>query len=143
MRRIVSIVATAALMAACSGSGAATPARPDPPASRCAAAPAALVAAISTGLDIVGGGSLRNVYAVKSADFEKVWFVSGDLEGSGLEGADDVATWVTNDLSGGGGLIYAVGGMATQFSDWGDGGQTDAAFSLSDDGAQASADCVG
>ncbi len=48
---------------------------------------------------------------------------------------------VTNDLNGGG-LIYSVDAVAEEFSDWGPGGQTDAGFSMSDDGAQESVDCA-
>jgi hypothetical protein len=108
---------------------------------RCRVAPAALVSAISSGLTITGGGSLRNAKAVKSTAFEKVWFVSANLEGSGLEGADDIATWATNDLAGAG-SIFAVDAVANEFSEWADGRTTDARFSLSGDGVQASRDCA-
>jgi hypothetical protein len=37
--------------------------------------------------------------------------------------------------------IYAVDEVAKEFSDWGDGGQTDAGFSINDDGAQEARAC--
>jgi hypothetical protein len=41
------------------------------------------------------------------------------------------------------GLIFSVNGFATEFSDWGDGGATDAALSMSDDGGSEAEACVG
>lgn len=107
--------------------------------SRCETPSTVLVSAISEGLNIEGGGSIRRAAAVKSTDFEKVWFVSADLEGAGLEGSDDIATWATNSLDGAG-LIYSVSGVAKEFSDWGPGPKD--GFSLSDDGVEESQDCV-
>lgn len=109
--------------------------------SRCRKVPTAVVDAISTGLEVEGGGKLRGARAVRSDDFERAYFVSADIQGPGLEGSDDIATWTTNRL-GEGGLIYAVGGLANEFSDWGDGGETDAGFSLEDDGAEESIECA-
>ena len=53
----------------------------------------------------------------------------------------DIATWATNRLRVGG-LIYAVNGVAKEFSDCGDGSQTDANLTMSDDGADLSVECV-
>lgn len=140
--RFLALVATAAVVVGgCGREAGNPPVQGGGAASRCETAPAALVQAISTGLTITGGGSIRNAKAVKSAAFEKVWFVSADLEGSGLEGSDDIATWATNGLNGVG-MIFAVGAVANEFSDWGDGGTAGAKLSLSDDGAQASIDCA-
>ncbi len=93
--------------------------------------------AISSGLKIGGGGTIRGAQAVRSTDFERVWFVSADLQGSGLEGKTDIATWATNDLNGAG-AIYSVDAVAAEFSDWG----RPPSMSMSDDGAQASAQCA-
>lgn len=114
---------------------------PDAPASRCQAASAGLVASIEEGLNVAGGGSLRNAQIVKSNDFENAYFVSADIEGEGMDG-DNIGTWVTNAPQGGSGLLYSVNALAEGFSDWGPGGQTDAQFSMSDDGAEESARCA-
>jgi hypothetical protein len=108
-------------------------------APKCKSATPPLVAAISAGLD--DGLTLRNVVAVRSRDFKKAYFVAGEVEGPGLEGSGDVGVWVTNSPSGNG-LIYSVDAVAEEFSDWGPGGQTDAKFSMSDDGASAAQRCV-
>lgn len=109
--------------------------------SRCEPVDNVLIGAIGEGLTVDGGGSLRNVQAVQSGDFESAYFVVADLQGEGLEGANDIGIWVTNDLAAPT-SIYAVDEMAKEFSDWGDGGQTDAGFSTSDDGAQEAKECV-
>lgn len=111
-------------------------------ANRCEPVDDALVDGISEGLTVDGGGSLRNARAVRSEDYEKVWFVAADLQGESLEGSEDIGIWATNSLTVGEGLIMAVGGYATEFSDWGDGGQTDAQLSINDDGAQEARGCV-
>lgn len=112
------------------------------PESRCVPVSQPKLDAIASGLTVTGGGALRDAWAVRSSDFEKVWFVSAEIDGSGIEGDGDVGTWATNEISSEAGLIYSVGGIANEFSDWGDGGATDAGFSLSDDGAGESAECA-
>ncbi|HWH13285.1 MAG TPA: hypothetical protein VNT51_00955 [Miltoncostaeaceae bacterium] len=60
------------------------------------------------------------------------------------QGSDPlVGVWVTNDVSSQGpGLVYAVDPFAEQFSDWGDGDQTDAGFSANDDGVDEAKACL-
>jgi hypothetical protein len=112
---------------------------PTPTPSRCQPAGAALVSAISTGLD--EGLTLSKANVVRSEDFEEAYFVAADLQGPGLDGSSDIATWVSN-RSDGSGLIYSVGSVSAEFSSWGSGEDTDAGFSLSDDGASEAADCA-
>jgi hypothetical protein len=112
---------------------------------RCRNVPPGLVQAIETGLTVTGGGTLTNAKAVKSDDFKRVYFISADIEGSGMEGAnsDDIGTWAkSGPLRVGGGLIFAVDATANEFSDWGDGRKTDAQLSMEDDGAEESKECV-
>jgi hypothetical protein len=109
-------------------------------ANRCESVDDALVSAISEGLT-VEGGTLRNVMAARSEDFENAYFVAADIQADGLEGSNDIGIWVTNDLDAPS-SVYAVDEVAQEFSDWGDGGQTDAGFSTSDDGAQEARRCV-
>lgn len=109
--------------------------------SRCLDIPANVVERIESGLDIAGEGYLRNVKAVKSNDFESVYFVSGDLQGAGLEGENDLATFATNQLDHTG-LIFSVNTVAAEFSVWPLGRDTDSNITMSDDGARESYDCV-
>ena len=108
--------------------------------SRCRSASAA-AARIAEGLTVDGGGSLRYAQAVRSSEFDSVWFVAAEIDGAGIEADGDVGVWATNDLSDG--LIFSVNALAREFSDWGDGGRTDAAFSMANDGAEEARDCVG
>jgi hypothetical protein len=145
MRRPWAIPALLALLvAACGGTSTpttnaprATPrATPRPLVSRCNPASAALLSRIEQGLTVYGGGSLANGQTVKSRDFESVYFVAADIQGEGVE----VGVWATNSLTSG--LTYSVNALAKEFSDWGDGGATDARLSMSDDGAAEAEACV-
>ena len=93
------------------------------------------------------GVTLSDVWVTKSDDFENVWFVGAKLNGLGLDEDTHVAVWATSLINEDGeytgtGLIFSVGGFANEFSDWGDGGSTDAEMSLSDDGAEEVQECV-
>jgi hypothetical protein len=111
---------------------------------RCRNVPPGLVQGIETGLTLTGGGgTLSNAKAVKSNDFKRVYFISADIDGPGLEGPDDIGTWAkSGPLRVGGGLILSVDGVAKEFSDWGDGAKTDAQLSMEEDGAEESKECV-
>lgn len=132
MKARLSVLVTAMILAACS-------ATPSPlanaTANRCAPAPGALLAAISQGLTVTGGGTLRDGSTVKSNAFSNVWMVAAEIDGPGLEGNGDIGIWATNDTSGAG-AIYAVDAVAREFSDWGKGSATDA-----DDGASEAKRC--
>lgn len=111
--------------------------------SRCRSVPPALVSAIETGLTVTGGGTLHNTQAVKSRDFNRVWFISAEIDGPGLEGEGDIGTWAkSGPLAVGGGLILSIDAVAQEFSDWGHGDTTDANLTMDDDGASGSHDCV-
>ena len=110
-----------------------------PDSSRCEAVPAHTVLAIEEGLTVNGGGSLRAARMVRSADFERVWFVAADLQGPGLNGPADIGVWATNNQGATGSSYFAVDGVAKEFSDWGDAGGR---FSLAADGVRESRDCA-
>lgn len=112
---------------------------------RCEPVSRALLDGIETGLTVSGGGSLSSGQAVRSDDFEQVWFVAAEIDGPGLEGDGDIGLWATNSVPGGSpeGLIFAVDAIAREFSDWGAGGATDAQLSTGDDGASEAVDCLG
>lgn len=117
-------------------------AEPEAKSERCLDVPPEIVDTILAGLTVTGGGTLRDAQMVKSSDFEAIWFVSAEIDGSQIEGDGEIGTWATNAPKDGYGLTYSVDGYAKEFSDWGDGGKTDANFSMSDDGAEESKDCV-
>jgi hypothetical protein len=111
--------------------------------SRCENVPPALVAAMEEGLELSGGGgSLTNAKAVKSNDFERVYFISADIDGPGLEGSDDIGTWVTNGTLQDSGLTLSVDNVAIEFSTWPDISTTDLEVSMQNDGAEESRECV-
>jgi hypothetical protein len=95
---------------------------------------------------VQGGGQLKGAKAVKSNDFESVYYVSAELQGPGLEGSGDIATWATNSLKAGEGLILAADAVAKEFSDWGadvgEGSAPAETMSLDNDGAEESRACV-
>lgn len=115
---------------------------PEAKSERCLDVPPAIVDAILAGLTVTGGGTLRDAQMVKSSDFEAIWFVSAEIDGQEMEDDGEIGTWATNAPKDGYGLTYSVDGFAKEFSDWGDGGKTDADLSMSDDGAEESKDCV-
>ena len=106
---------------------------------RCLDVPPAVLDRISAGLTISGAGGLGRASAVQSSDYESVYFVSAELEGPGIDG--EIATWATNGL-GAGGLTYSVDALAREFSDWADGGATQAELTMDRDGADESRECL-
>jgi hypothetical protein len=79
--------------------------------------------------------------AVKSDDFEKVFYVSAPIRDP-----NQVGTWATNSLKVGEGLIIAADPVAMEFTDWGEAAQPGSPVAevqgLENDGAQESRDCV-
>jgi ABC-type glycerol-3-phosphate transport system substrate-binding protein len=108
---------------------------------RCEKVSSAVLNAIAEGLTVTGGGTLRNGYAVKSDDFSKVYMVAADIQGAGMEGDNEIGVWATNSLDGAG-LIFAVDGVAKEFSDWGHGDTTDAHITQSSDGVSEAKECT-
>jgi len=114
---------------------------PDMRSVRCRRAPKALVQAIESGLTVTGGGGLRRGWMVRSRDFEKVYFVAAVIaDATGAK--QGIGLWATDRGYREYGTIFAVNGFANEFSDWGDGGKTDAQFSQFDDGATEAESCA-
>jgi hypothetical protein len=97
-------VAVAAAAAGCGGHN----------ASRCENVPRWIVSGINESLN--SGVSVRGLQAVRSSAFDRGWLVSGDLEGPGLEGNDDYATWASNGVDRGNGTIQSADSAADEFS---------------------------
>jgi hypothetical protein len=110
-----------------------SPGEPDA-ASRCEPAFKTLVEVI-TGSLVVTNGRLTDAVIVKSADFDDVYFVAGDIEGLGMPGRE-VGVWVTRDpLVRTHQLLYSVNGVASAVSPWPSGGQARPPFSMSSERA--------
>jgi hypothetical protein len=84
---------------------------------RCLSVPANITQRLNEGLNITGGGSVTDLQAVKSSDYESVYFISGTLQGSGLGRDTDLVTFLTNKLDNSG-LTFSVDSVSTEFSDW-------------------------
>jgi hypothetical protein len=67
--------------------------------------------------------------------------VAADIHGIGMEGNGEIGVWATNSLDGSG-LIFAVDGLAKEFSDWGHGDTTDANIMQSSDGVAEAKECA-
>lgn len=110
-------------------------------ANKCEDVPSDVVASLQEGSN-TQGITLRNAKAVKSNDFESVYFISADLQGAGLEGNEDIATFTTNKLENGGGILLSVNNVAKEFFVFPDASTTDAKATMSDDGASQSQTCA-
>jgi hypothetical protein len=108
--------------------------------SRCLNVPANIVANINEGFN-TEGLSIQKAKAVKSKDFGSVYFISGDIQGPGLEGNDEIATFATNKLDSPG-IYLSVDNIAKEFSVFPDASTTDAKATMKDDGALLSRDCI-
>jgi hypothetical protein len=148
--RLVALAFIALLLAACgtettdSDNRTESPQATGPPTTvlgRCEKVSNAVLNAIAEGLTVTGGGTLRNGYAVKSDDFNKVYMVAADIQGSDMEGNGEIGVWATNSLDGHG-SIFAVDGFAKEFSDWGHGDTTDANITASSDGVAEAKECA-
>lgn len=107
----------------------------------CLRVPEEVVSRIESGLTVTGGGTLQNPRAVKSSDFGSVFFISADLQGAGLEGNTDIATFATNRLDATG-MTFSVGSVATEFSDWPKGSETAFNITSGSHGVSESKRCV-
>jgi hypothetical protein len=151
MQRRLLALTCAALVAACSGTDTVdsnnrtespeATGSPTTVVGRCEKVSSAVLNAIADGLTVSGSGALRNGYAVKSKDFSKVYMVAADIQGTGMEGDNEIGVWTTNSLDGAG-LILAVDEVAKEFSDWGHGDTTDANITQSSDGVSEAKECA-
>jgi hypothetical protein len=119
----------------------AAPARPPKAAAECRRVSRAKLAQIEAGLTVSGGGKLRRGFAVKSGDYNRLYFIAAEIDGPGIEGAGDIGLWASNRLEEGG-LTSSVNAVANEFSDWGDGRKTDAQMSQDDAGAGEAVNCA-
>lgn len=104
---------------------------------RCETVPPEMVAFIVSGADF-GGYALSNVHAVRSNDFTRVYFISGQITIPGQPSS--IGTWASTRLDGSQ-PVWAIDLSARTSTHWGT-GPSGAGVSLNDEGAQLSRDCV-
>jgi hypothetical protein len=84
------------------------------PTATCLRATPALVAVYTTSLK--RGIKLRAVRVVRSRDVQSVYFISGDLQGPGLGGKTEIATWAVNQHPDYVTASYSVDALARKFT---------------------------
>jgi hypothetical protein len=107
----------------------------------------AMLNVIESGLDIAGDGGLSRGMAVKSDDYPMeawvgdLWFIAADFRGPGMDGQHGV--WGTNKANADDtGMIFAASPYAVEFSQWGDGRQTDAEIGPGKHGYEEAQECL-
>ncbi len=111
--------------------------------SRCVPASNEQIDAIRAGVkDIAESNDVKSGWAVKSNDFEKVWFVAVKIYGPGMENGTGPGLWAISGEINSPGMILAVDGFAKEFSPYPDAGKTDAAITITDDGAKEALLCA-
>lgn len=78
--------------------------------------------------------------AVKSPNFENVYFISVEFSATGVD--NQVGVWASNSLTPGEGLILSASSMAKQFTVWPDAASTDAQISPTDPSIAAAEACL-
>ncbi|MFL5938166.1 MAG: hypothetical protein ACJ744_05195 [Gaiellaceae bacterium] len=129
-------------VSACGGREAAAPTTTRAATSgACKTAPRALVTVIATRL--TEHETLRDARAVRS-ETKRVWFVSAEIDGPGLEGDGEIGTWAkAGPLAPAGGAILAVDTVFAQvLSGWEPGDRTYSDVTMEDAGAEESRACV-
>jgi len=86
------------------------------------------------------GFTASNAYAIKSNDFEKVYFVACNLSGPGVSEA--VAVWSISGDSNAPGMILCANHIAKEFSVYPLGSDTKANISMADEGTNIVEDYV-
>jgi hypothetical protein len=106
----------------------------------CLTVDASMADAIVSGAQDGTGMKAVEAAAVKSPDFENVYFIAVKFSATGVD--DQVGVWASNSLTPGGGLILSASSMAKQFTDWPDGATTDAQISAADPSIAAAEACL-
>lgn len=101
---------------------------------------AALGNSIMSGAESGTGAQFVRASAVKSPDFEKVYFIAVEFSATGV--SNQVGVFASNALTDGGGIIMAVDGFAQQFTVWPDADKTQAAISGADPSVATAKACL-
>jgi hypothetical protein len=115
----------------------------DTQSSRCQPASAQQAQNILDGIqDVSSSNNIGPAWAVKSGNFENVWFVAAEITGPGILTGQAIGLWAITGDPDKPGLTFSANPFAVQFSAWGDGSKTDAMFSQFDDGGQEAIACA-
>lgn len=135
-RMILIMILSVALSALLSG----CEAEPEGEVSRCRNVSSAVIESAAQGIN-TDDVTIKSHNAIKSDDFDDVFFVAVELDGPGLEGDGDIAVLSTNN-SNEPGTFMAVNSVAQEFFDFPAGDSTDAKVTMSDDGAKQAEECL-
>ena len=108
--------------------------------SDCLPVSADMQAAIAQGEESGVGMTPVKAAAVKSPDFQNVYFIAMEFSATGVP--NQTGVWASNSLEKGGGVIMAVDGFAQQFTMWPDADTTQASISAADASVEKAKDCV-
>jgi hypothetical protein len=106
---------------------------------RCAEVTPEKLAEIESGLTVAGGGSLKEGWAVKSEDFDSIYFIAAEMEGPGFYGDGQYGLWAVESMEPGQGEIYSVNSRAKALSEW---PKADASINVKSDGAEDVLACI-
>lgn len=99
---------------------------PFDPAENCLAVPRQMVDYLESHLVPAGQVTLRHPRAYRPGNFVRPYYISAELDGEGLEGDGQVATWSATSLTPGDGTtVKAEEDLAAAWSDLADGRRTD------------------
>jgi hypothetical protein len=99
-----------------------------------------LISALEADLTTEGDSTLRGTQAVRSKDYDEIWFVRAEIQAPGWEGDEDFLTWAVNDLRNPG-MITPVGGTR-EFTTGGLAGGLSDRFSIADNGVMEAKNCT-
>lgn len=114
--------------------------RADAISERCVPATALQLETIQDGIDDIDVNNyVREGWAVKSSDFEDIWFVAANIYAPSMESGVGPGLWA---IGGSSNMIMSANSFAMQFSPYPDGATTDANITQFDDGAQEALACA-
>ena len=115
---------------------------PEAISARCVPASAQQMESIRAGIkDIEANNDVLPGFAVRSNDFNQVWFVAAEITGPGIP-ANTVGIWAISGELETPGLVLSVDGFAKAFSPYPDASTTDAQITPFGDGAQEALTCA-
>jgi hypothetical protein len=85
---------------------------------------------------------IGSAWAVKSGDYQNVWFVAAEIKGPGIEPGQVIGLWAISGDPDDPGLTFSANAIAFLYSGYGEGSKTKAHISQLDDGAQEAISCA-
>lgn len=133
MKKVLTLVAIAALVGCESN---------EEILAKCTTVPAEMIETLNSGFSsegyVIDSSTVR---AVKSNAFKNLYFIAGRATGPQLPPPGQIGVWASNSLQAGEGMVLSVNWLATDYSVWPDGKETQAKISLSDHGKSESESC--